>query len=171
MLHITTASHLKYCCGKKNLQEQSNKKRLMGGMYFTMHVKSMYENFPTLKFSFDFPLYSTCIIQRWVKLQIWICRHIQNRIRKHFTIWIRGPGGFNWWKNRRRKSCATVPLFLKADRLVASCHDSSLGSILAMSVIFNVKNFTSKYLTYYKTKWPKKYKCCASVLCLGEAKN
>jgi hypothetical protein len=44
-------------------------------------------------------------------------------------------------KTRGRKSCATVPLFPKADRLVASCHDSSLGSILAMSVIFNVKNY------------------------------
>jgi hypothetical protein len=44
------------------------------------------------------------ILTAAVKLQIWIYQQIQNRIFTFFRIWIRGPGGFDWWKKAEGKN-------------------------------------------------------------------
>jgi hypothetical protein len=41
-------------------------------------------------------------------LKSWISWQIQSHIHNIFRFWMRGQGGFNYEKNRGKKSCETV---------------------------------------------------------------
>ena len=86
-----------------------------GEILLGVNTSIMKEKIWSIKSGFTQPKFFTpqCHAHRGVeffKLCNWISRRNRNRIRKYFTLFIRGPDGFESWKKWQSKISWTLPL-------------------------------------------------------------